>query len=615
MMPEKLVQHGLDAWMDGWVGPVIPWGRAVPKKLIEYGSGRPSPAYVVEHVREMEEKPFDGVLMQVGGCGQIFRTREFDDKAFATDMEALNKIKWGKFTDNFIMMYAASDMDWFSDEDWAPDGWVLRNVGMCARAARAGRCVGVCFDPESYGHREPWTYGEQPHAGKKSFAEFRRIVRKRGAQFVSRLQEEFPDIVMHTFFLSSIFQYVTDEPDPAKREELLKGEAYGLLPAFLNGMLDAADLATEAAPGTIITDGNEYSYYYSRPLHFYQGYHDIRQTTARTLVPPEVRSKYCSQVQCAHAIFGANLCNLRTFRTASSCMTPEERAKFVEHNVYWALRTSDRYVWFFSMRMNWWTGENIPPYLAQAIQSAREKVARGEPLGFDLSEIWERAHAELAAALSDPIIRIAQIPRLGKGVQPPMIDGKIEDPAWNEEAALEPFVPFLAARDYDLIGKTRTWMTFDEENLYIAFLCEEPEMDKVSSSTFRDEYSFGSGRIVIAIGADAKPTAYYHIVVDCDNKRWDSLTEAGDEIYGADSSWTGEYRTATHKAEDHWSVEIAIPWKTLDMEAPKAGAKLKGNLFRWRHPRPDHVQEISSWSQNRRHRYLEAENFGTWVLK
>jgi len=33
-------------------------------------------------------------------------------------------------------------------------------------------------------------------------------------------------------------------------------------------------------------------------------------------------------------------------------MTPEERAQWFEHNTYWALYTTDEYVWCYSERMN-----------------------------------------------------------------------------------------------------------------------------------------------------------------------------------------------------------------------------------------------------------------------
>jgi hypothetical protein len=71
-------------------------------------------------------------------------------------------------------------------------------------------------------------------------------------------------------------------------------------------------------------------------------------------------------------------------------MTPEERAKWFEHNTYWALYTTDELVWCYSERMNWWKNQ-VPPGLEEAITSARRKIAEGEPLGFNIEPTIESA--------------------------------------------------------------------------------------------------------------------------------------------------------------------------------------------------------------------------------
>jgi len=82
-------------------------------------------------------------------------------------------------------------------------------------------------------------------------------------------------------------------------------------------------------------------------------------------------------------------------------MTPEEQAKWFEHNTYWALYTTDEYVWLYSERMNWWANQ-IPPGLEGAVIRAREKIADNKPLGFDMDDIIadatrrESQHAERA---------------------------------------------------------------------------------------------------------------------------------------------------------------------------------------------------------------------------
>jgi len=594
------------------------------KKLIEFGWDVPSPAYLARNIRRMEERPFDGVMIKMGGpaslgseegaeagiveavtvggvndYSQVFRAREVDERAYRADLDALSRIEWDRFTDNFAMMFAASDMDWFSEEDWGPDGWVLRNVGMCARVARAGRCKGLTFDAEPYWREGPWKYEAQPWAGEKSYAEYEEIVRKRGAQFMARIQDEFSEPVIHTFFLNSLFPHVAKEPDPAKRSEMLKGEFYGLVAAFLNGMLDAA------APGTIITDGNEESYYYTSAQSFLESYHVMRQT-ALELIAPELRDKYRCQVQASQALYVDQLFSLRADRLPGAFMSAEEQARLAEHNVYWGLTCCDGYMWLYSENMNWWTGERVPPMLEEAVRSGRRKAAAGEPLGFEVAEFTARAERDLKIAMGAPIRpRTAGVRRLGPDEAPPAIDGRIEEDVWMRREGLG-FVPFLIATQKFTHAKTRAWLAYDERNLYVAIRCEEPNMSGLVP-VGRDEENIGNtgDRVDIVLAPFLRRREYRRIAIDPRNGRWDGLAGKGD------SSWSPEYESAAHCGEDFWSVEAAIPWRSLDMTPPRPGDKMAANLFRLR----GRWNEYSSWSQSRLNRGPEPENFGTWVFE
>ncbi len=128
--------------------------------------------------------------------------------------------------------------------------------------------------------------------------------------------------------------------------------------------------------------------------------------------------------------------------------------------------------------------------------------------------------------------------------------------------------------------------------------------------------------IEVGIAADEEASKYYHIRLTYDNRRWDALTPAGvwpgNEISGKNSSWDGEYETAIHVAEDlsFWSVEMAIPWATLNRQAPRAGGRIKGNLILRTDRRESHGSgEFSSWSQRRMNRCVEAATLGTWEFK
>ncbi|HUS74084.1 MAG TPA: hypothetical protein VMY06_13575 [Sedimentisphaerales bacterium] len=368
--------------------PVNVFAQERPKKkIIEYGWDVPYPDFVRDNIGEMEKRPFEGIIFRTKGFDHIFDTRPWKKEKLQPQLDTLTQIKWKKFTDNFLTLYAASkwNMDWFNDEHW---NVIVKNMKLFSLAVRSGKCVGVCFDPEPY-DTDPWVY-PCPYKDK-SFDQVCEQVRRRGRQFIIALQEHKPEIRVLSLFQLGLFGHVVDEPDTRIRREKLRKQWMPLLPAFCIGMLEGA------APGTILIDGNELAYYYENPHKFYQAYHLIRQR-AQTLVPKELRKKYNSHVQAGMALYIDQTLGKRTVKTISQSMTREQQLKFFEHNVYYALTTSDEYIWCYSERMNWWLPPEkvkkdriLPPGVEEALISARQKYQQGKPLGYDIKDMIEAA--------------------------------------------------------------------------------------------------------------------------------------------------------------------------------------------------------------------------------
>ncbi len=361
--------------------------QRLKKKIVEYGWDVPYPDFVRDNIREMEKRPFEGIIFRTKGFDHIFDTRPWEKEKLQPQLDTLAQIKWKKFTDNFLTLYAASKwkMDWFNDEHW---NVIVKNMKLFSLAVRSGNCVGACFDPEPYG-TDPWVY-PGPYKDKP-FDEVYEQVRRRGRQFIIALQEHMPQIRILSLFQLGLFSHVVDEPDTGIRRQKLLKQWMPLLPAFCIGMLEGA------APGTILIDGNESAYYYENHHKFYEAYHLIRQR-AQTLVPEELRKKYNSQVQVGMALYIDQTLGKRTVQTISQFMTAEQQLKFFEHNVYYALTTSDEYIWCYSERMNWWLPPEkvqkdriLPPGVEQALISARQIYEQGKPLGFDIKNIIEAA--------------------------------------------------------------------------------------------------------------------------------------------------------------------------------------------------------------------------------
>lgn len=359
--------------------------RAPRKKLLEYGWDVPDPFYIQKNIGEMEKRPFDGLLFRMKDFNLAFDTRRWTAEQLKPQTDALTATHWKKFTDNFLMLYSANNarMDWFDDAQWAV---IEQNLRLAARAAKAGRCVGICFDPEPYGPN-PWSYAE--NSKNRPYSEVVAQVRKRGAQFVRALQSELPRMKLLTFYNFSMFRGFVNETDPARLEQLFTRSdwpgGWGLYAPFLNGWLDALNSRSR------MIDGDENSYYFMTPEAYVQDAR-LMHVGVLPLVAPENRKTYRARAQAGFALYMDQVLALRDPKDAVLAyrMKPEDRLRWLEHNTYMALTTTDEYVWCYSEKMNWWEGK-FPTGADEAIRSAREKAAKHLPLGFELKPIIDRA--------------------------------------------------------------------------------------------------------------------------------------------------------------------------------------------------------------------------------
>ena len=349
------------------------------------------------NIRKIEELPLDGIVLsnfrgQRSGKEftfdwECFGREKFNREQLAPMIQILANTQFERFTDNFLRFTVQpGNFDWFDDFS-AP----LHNASLWAGVAREVGARGLKFDVEDYKERL-FIYQKQKHAGSKSFAEYAEQIRRRGRQTMEAIQGRYPNIVL---LLSLAHSYVIKTTDG--KGELAELPSYGLLPAFIDGLIEAA------GPEVRIVDGQEQAYGYLTPEDYFRGYHDVKQR-ALALVPPALQPKYRRKIEVAVAIF-ANY-QLGLYRTSTpywpaQYMSMENRLRLFEQNIYHALETTDEYAWLYSEHMGWWeTGHALetPDGALQAIQGARDKLNRGQPLGFDLSAVIAEARAKMKAA-------------------------------------------------------------------------------------------------------------------------------------------------------------------------------------------------------------------------
>lgn len=342
----------------------------VQKKLIEFGWDEPSTAFMRRHIAQMEKTPFDGCVFHVdyrkpdGGTGsftwEVWGRHAFRREDVLPAVEDLRATPFKKFRHNFLRFNVTpGDVDWFDDYSA-----VIANARLAAWVAREGGVAGIWLDDEPY-KEQIFEYAKQRHRNERSFDDYRRQVRRRAAQIMEAFQEGYPDL---TLFLS--FGYATPWRGSAGGRIPLAETRYGLLAAFLDGLIDGARGRTR------IIDGQETTYPIREPWRIADAKSEMRSRVLPLVADPV---KYRRVVSCSFGIWmdydwrleGWNL------RETQKNYRPPRTFELVMKK---ALATTDEYVWLYTERPKWWTEagtpEELPSEYVDALRRARGLPAR-----------------------------------------------------------------------------------------------------------------------------------------------------------------------------------------------------------------------------------------------
>jgi len=337
----------------------VPFRQAPHAKLIEWGWDQPHTAYLREHIGEMEKAPFDGVVLGVvvrdaGGKTMDFTWQAFGQQAFTREQVApaiadLRATRFRKFTDNFLRFNVTpGDVDWFDGSGWPT---ICANARLAATIVREGRLTGLMFDCEQY-NAKLFDYREQAGRNQHSFDDYAKEVRKRGAEVMRGINAACPNLtILLPVAHSYSFVYSRDLP---------KGD-YGLLPAFVDGLLEAA------TPKTIFVDGLEMAYPRKQQAEFEKLRETVRKARAFSAVP-EI---YDRRMTIAFGLWMDHDWRGRKGwfpeEPSKNHFSPEELRRALHD----ALALTGRYVWLYSEQLNWWTGKGLSAEYERAVRTAK----------------------------------------------------------------------------------------------------------------------------------------------------------------------------------------------------------------------------------------------------
>ncbi|HWQ92196.1 MAG TPA: hypothetical protein VN673_11035, partial [Clostridia bacterium] len=300
--------------------------------------------------------PFDGVLFKVEledeqghklSTEAIWDTRPWKREWLRLALADLKSCRFARFTDNFVRFNATPGaVDWADEADW---GALADKAGHCAWLMKQAGGKGLAIDFEPYG-KNPFQFDATQG---RTFAETAALVRKRGAEFTRAIAREYPEAVLLTLFMNSINLKAGNSDGP---DSILASSAYGLLPAFVDGMLEGAPA------GMTLVDGCENGYYMDSAEEYLGAADEMRSWHggAARLVSPENRAQYRRQVQAGFGFYLDMFLNESTNHYYRGPLNGSRLAR-LERNLAFARDAADEYVWIYGEQCRWWgKPQNLP---------------------------------------------------------------------------------------------------------------------------------------------------------------------------------------------------------------------------------------------------------------
>jgi hypothetical protein len=179
--------------------------------------------------------------------------------------------------------------------------------------------------------------------------------------------------------------------------------------------------------------------------------------------------------------------------------------------------------------------------------------------------------------------------RIKKASEPIVLDGELNEGVWKQAGATKE--PFFQKRPFDTSYaeyKSKVMITFDDKFLYVAAVIDQPKSEYTTASLKRDFDGSTSDVFVVYLDTFKDRLNGFQFAVSPFNVQREGLVSFGEEI---DNTWDNTWYTEVKNYDDYWTVEMAIPFKTLRYKVQESQNVWRINFGR------NFIQnnEVSAW--------------------
>ena len=146
----------------------------------------------------------------------------------------------------------------------------------------------------------------------------------------------------------------------------------------------------------------------------------------------------------------------------------------------------------------------------------------------------------------------------------PTIDGVLDDPVWSQAQPIEDLHQVNPVEYDDPTERTEIRLLYDDEALYISARLWDSRPDEITAQVLRQgEGLSNEDRFAVILDPHLDRRSGYRFQVNPNGVRWDALYS---DTSDSRSDWEGIWRAEATIDDQGWSVEMAIPFKTLSFD-------------------------------------------------
>ncbi len=154
-----------------------------------------------------------------------------------------------------------------------------------------------------------------------------------------------------------------------------------------------------------------------------------------------------------------------------------------------------------------------------------------------------------------------------KGIQtssPPVIDGSIEEEAWQDAAIADNFIQYEPRHGELSAAKTEALVLYDSRHLYVAYRVWDSE-PPTAQLTRRDADLLNDDSVVLLLDThNDQQSAYYFITNILGTQTDGRVVNDGRTV---DATWDAPWQSAALRTEFGWTVEMRIPLTSIKYTA------------------------------------------------